>query len=398
MADSAAFQKKAPNKITKALVAIIGASSLALSMALVVTVATTASAALQPTVVLGTSESYAVLAGSGITNTGATTASGSAGANFGSSPTGTFTGSASVTTTGTLFLTANPQTAEAKTDLAIAYNDAAGRTPATPIAADLGGQTLMHGVYNSASSIGLTGTLTLDGENNPAAVFIFQAGSTLTTASASNVVLINGAQPCNVFWQVGSSATFGTNSQFIGHVLALTSITATTGATFQGSLLARNGAVTLDTNTFVNDQCAAVVTPTPTASVTPSVSSTPTVTPTATVSATPTPTATPTATPTVSSTPTATASSTPSAPSTPGPTATPTVSSTPTPVASSTPVSSPSESTSGSKVGPPSAEATTESGGQLPNTDSAGLFVPLAGGLFLLSIICAVYLIRRRVS
>ena len=122
------------------------------------------------------------------------------------------------------------------------------------------------GVYNSASSLGLTGTLTLDAENNPDAVFIFQAGSTLTTASSSVVAMINGAQACNVFWQVGSSATFGTASDFTGHVFALTSITATTGATFHGQLLARNGAVTLDTNTIVNDKCeeAPVVTPSPT--------------------------------------------------------------------------------------------------------------------------------------
>jgi type VI secretion system secreted protein VgrG len=94
-------------------------------------------------------------------------------------------------------------------------------------------------------------------------VFIFQAGSTLTTASASSVVLINGAQPCNVFWQVGSSATFGTTTDFVGHVFALTSITANNRATFDGQLLARNGAVTLDENTIVNDLCQAV-TPTPT--------------------------------------------------------------------------------------------------------------------------------------
>lgn len=92
-------------------------------------------------------------------------------------------------------------------------------------------------------------------------------GSTLTTASSSVVQLINGALPCHVFWQVGSSATFGTSSDFTGHVLALTSITATKGATFKGQLLARNGAVTLDTNTITKDLCAAAVTPS--ASATP---------------------------------------------------------------------------------------------------------------------------------
>lgn len=246
------------------------AAAAALSLAL----ASSASAA-QPTVGLGNASTFAVLAGAGITNTGATTASGSFGGDFGSSPNAAFTGSTLVTTTGTKYLAAAPQTAAAQIDLITAYNDAAGRTPVTTIAADLGGQTLKQGVYNSASSIGLTGTLTLDGENDPAAVFIFQAGSTLTTATSSRVLLINGAQPCNVFWQVGSSATFGTTSDFTGHVLALTSITANNNATFKGQLLARNGAVTLDNNTIVNDRCAAVATPTPTASATATPSATP---------------------------------------------------------------------------------------------------------------------------
>jgi hypothetical protein len=369
MADSAVSLKPAPSKITKILVALIGVSSFVLAIALVITLTTNASAALQPTIQLGTARTYAVLAGSGITNTGATTASGSYGANFGSSPTGTFTGSASVTTTGIKFIAPSTQTALAKTALNAAYIDAARRTPATPIAADLAGQTLAPGVYKSASSIGLSGALTLDGQNNAAAVFIFQAGSTLTTASASTVTLINGAQPCNVFWQVGSSATFGTNSKFVGHVLALTSITATTGASFQGQLLARNGAVTLNTNTFVNDRCAAVVSAAPTATAT--VTPTPTVTP----AATPAPTAvvTPTATPV----------------------------STPTPTQSSSPASSPSAATTAkpasTPVSTPGPEATTDTGGQLPDTDSTTLYAPLAAGAFLLGLLCTVYLIRRRV-
>lgn len=226
------------------------------------TLATSASAA-QPKVNLGTTASYAVLAGAGITNTGATTVSGSAGGDMGSSPTGSFTGAADVTVTnGTKYEAVDPKTDGAKDDLVTAYNDAAGRTPVNSVGVELGGQTLTAGVYNSGSELGITGTLTLDGENNPDAVFIFQAGSTLITASSSSVNLINGAQPCNVYWQVGSSATFGTASEFVGHVFALTSITATTGATFRGQLLARNGAVTLDTNTIVNDACAGAVPPT----------------------------------------------------------------------------------------------------------------------------------------
>jgi hypothetical protein len=114
---------------------------------------------------------------------------------------------------------------------------------------DLGGKTLIAGVYCFSSSAQLTGTLTLDAQGNANAVFIFKIGSTLTTASGSSVLLINGGTLCNVFWQVGSSATLGTTTSFAGNILALTSITLTTGATVTGRALARNGAVTLDTNT-----------------------------------------------------------------------------------------------------------------------------------------------------
>lgn len=313
-----------------------------------------------PVVQLGTAKSFAVLAGSGITNTGPTTLSGTNGANIGSSPTGTFTGDTTVTTSGTKFLAADPITAGAQSDALIAYNDAAGRTPAATIAGDLGGQTLVGGVYKSASSIGLTGTLVLDGENDPAAVFVFQAGSTLTTASASKIELINGAQACNVFWKVGSSATFGTASDFTGHVLANTSITATTGAIFKGQLLALNGAVTLDSNTVINDACI-TVTPTPTETATE----------------TPTPTETPSETPSETATPTE--SATPSE----SPTASPTESETP------------AEETESAEV-TPTPEETTVTGGELPNTETADWVIPLGIGLGLIAIGTVILSIRRR--
>jgi hypothetical protein len=145
--------------------------------------------------------------------------------------------------------------------VALAFAGNAAAAGKTPIAIDLGGQTLAPGVYNSASSIGLTGVLTLDGRGNSNSVFVFQAGSTLTTATASQVKLINGAKACNVFWQVGSSATLGTGSTLQGTILALTSITVTTGVTVDGRVLARNGAVTLDTNKISKPGCA--VTPIP---------------------------------------------------------------------------------------------------------------------------------------
>jgi len=214
-------------------------------------------AAAASAVPLGTADSFAVLAGAGITNTGPTTVTG----DLGTFPTTTMTGAASLTITGTNHA-GDAVTQGAKTDLVTAYNTAAGEGPTSPIVADLGGQTLKPGVYNSASAIGLTGTLTLDAGGNPNAAFVFQAGSTLTTASASHVNLVNGAQSCNVYWQVGSSATLGTGSSFRGTILALTSITVTTGATVDGRVLARNGAVTLDTNTITKPNCAKATTTT----------------------------------------------------------------------------------------------------------------------------------------
>ena len=130
-----------------------------------------------------------------------------------------------------------------------AYNSLASQACTQDLTGqDLGGKTLTAGVYCFSSSAQLTGTLTLNAQGNASAVFIFKMGSTLTTASGSSVVLINGGSPCNVFWQVGSSATLGTTTSFAGNILALASITVTTGASVTGRALALNGAVTLDTN------------------------------------------------------------------------------------------------------------------------------------------------------
>ena len=209
------------------------------------------------TVPLGTANSFVVLAGAGITNTGPTTLNG----DLGTFPTTSITGAGSLTVTGTNHA-GDAVTRRAKTDLVTAYNTAAGEGPTSPIAADLTGRTLTRGVYNSASSIGLTGALILDAAGDPNAVFVFQAGSTLTTGSGSQVFLRNGARSCNVFWKVGSSATLGTNSRFVGTVMALQSITLTTGARVVGRALARNGAVTLDTNTIIRPTpCTAASSP-----------------------------------------------------------------------------------------------------------------------------------------
>nr|WP_241691866.1 ice-binding family protein [Streptomyces lydicus] len=136
----------------------------------------------------------------------------------------------------------------AHADLITTYNDAVGQIPDAGITGDLGGQTLPPGVYNAASSIGLTGTVTLDAQGDRNAEWIFQIGSTLTTATASHVLLINGATARNVIWLIGSSATLGTDTDFAGRVLAQTSITVNAGVTVNGQVLAINGSVTLDTD------------------------------------------------------------------------------------------------------------------------------------------------------
>jgi HD-GYP domain-containing protein (c-di-GMP phosphodiesterase class II) len=195
---------------------------------------------------LGTAANFAVLAGSTITNTGSTSITGSVGLSPGTAVTGFLGGLLDVTV-----LADNDVAAQAKTDLAGAYDDAAGRPTTDSIPVELGGTTQTPGVYESpAGTFGITGTVTLDAKGDPNAVFIFKAASTLITASGSHVKLINGAQSANVFWQVGSSATLGTYSVLRGNVMALASITVTTGTTVDGRMLARTGAVTLDSDTI----------------------------------------------------------------------------------------------------------------------------------------------------
>ena len=224
-----------------------------------------AASAAQSPVGLGNATPFAVLAGTTVTNTGPSVISGDVGVSPGKAVTGFPPGQVK---NGTIHK-GDAVAGGAQSALTTAYNDAAGRTPATVEAnPDLGGKTLAPGVYKVASAMSLTGTVTLDGQSNPGAVFIFQAGKTLITASHSTVKLIGGAQACNVFWQVGSSATLGTNTTFVGSILALTSASVLTGTTVAGRVLARNGQVSLDANIITLPSCTTTTTTTTTRAAT----------------------------------------------------------------------------------------------------------------------------------
>ena len=206
-------------------------------------------------VLLGDASSFAVLAGTTITNTGPTVIGGTAGSNIGVSPGSSITGfPPGIVLPPGAIQPADPPAADAQIALTAAYDDAAGRGGTTSRPAELGGQTLTPGVYVPTSGdFQITGTLTLYSDD-PDGVFVFKTPA-FTTMSGSRVVLTGQAQYCRIFWQVTSSATLGTNSTFVGHLLAMQSISAASGARVQGQLLAREGAVTLDTNSITNGPC-----------------------------------------------------------------------------------------------------------------------------------------------
>jgi len=230
-----------------ALLAFVTGASLFLAVG-------TANAAIVPTVDLGTAEDFSVLGGQTVTNTGPSVLANSVGVSPGTAIVGFPPGV--VQPPGTVEA-GTPAAAQAQADSTAAYLDADGRPLNETTTSDLTGLTLVGGVYAgpSQSPLSLSGTLTLDGEGNPNSVFIFQTDSTLITGPGSTVSLINGAQACNVFWQVGSSATLDTGSTFVGNILALTTITVADSVTVQGRALAQNGEVTLINDTFTQVGC-----------------------------------------------------------------------------------------------------------------------------------------------
>jgi hypothetical protein len=320
---------------------------------------------------LGAAASFAVLGASTVTNTGSSTIN----ADLGVSPGSAATGFPPGTVVGGTIHTADALAASAQADTTAAYNSLAGQTcTRTLTGTDLGGLTLVPGVYCFADSAQLTGVLTLNALGSGSSVFVFKIGSTLTTASNSSVVMINPGSPCNVFWQVGSSATLGTTTNFIGSILALTSISLTTSAKINGRALARNGAVTLDTNTVGSTACTVgLSTPVPAAATAIAAATSAAATATAAANApapssprrsTATPTLTPVPTPptaTLTPVPPATATST-TVPATATP---PPATATPPPAAPAAPAAPPQ--TANAQAGNAAAPTGETPAGQTPN-------------------------------
>ncbi|MEY2425692.1 MAG: hypothetical protein QOI61_1264 [Actinomycetota bacterium] len=342
--------------VLKLAAAIVGAFTFTVALLL-----PGGTAAAEAPLDLGFADSFAVLAGTTVTNTGPSIIDGDLGVCPGTAITGFLPG----LVVGGASHSNDTLACAAQAALILAYDDAAGRAPLVSFAVptDLGGMTLTTGVYMSPTSFAVTGTLALDAAGDPNAVFIFQAGSTVVTATDSVITLLNGAQACNVYWQVGSSATLGVRTSFVGSILALTSITANTNATVQGRLLARNGATTLDSNLVLAPTCAA--TP-PTTTTTEPPTTTTTASPTTTTSAAPTTTTT-----TTSVTPTSTTTSTSVAPST-----TTTTSQVVPPTTTTTGVGTPATTTTTTTLLTPTSTTSTTTPTPTTSTTSTSAVVP----------------------
>lgn len=283
-----------PNHLTKTFAMGILSAIVAL-FALVFMLPNNVEAQTSPT--LGTAASFVVLAGSTVTNTGDSVVNGDLGVAPGSAVVGFPPGI--VTPPGTQYV-GDATAQQAQNDVTTAFNAVAGQPCDVNLTGqDLGGLTLTSGVYCFDSSAQLTGNLTLDAQGSADAVFIFQIGSTLTTASASSVDVVNGGIDCNVWWNVASSATLGTSTSFVGSIMAQESITLTTNAVLSGRALAQTGAVTMDTNNIGLTTCnvqAPVFTQTPTNTPIPAPTNAPSApNPTSVPTSAPVPTAPPVA-------------------------------------------------------------------------------------------------------
>lgn len=201
---------------------------------------------------LGQASNFAVLAGGGISNTGATTIQG----DIGLYPTVNYSDSGTVVLSG-LYHFGNATAIGAKTDLATAYASAVAAAPSSVFTADLGGQTLVPGVYSNPTGLGVTGTLTLDAQGNPNAIFILQTPASLNTAASSQINIVNGGQACNVFWQVGTTTTLGANSDFKGTILTNLNFTSGASAKVLGRILSLGGSVALNANSIIKPSCTA---------------------------------------------------------------------------------------------------------------------------------------------
>lgn len=240
---------------------IFTSTALAVSAGLVLFSVGQSASAVEAPVDLGTASSYSVLAHTTVTNTNVTNLSGDLGLNPGTA----------VADTGSLVVggatnVANAPALQAKNDLDAAYTNAAGRSYLSLSGVELASQTITPGAWESGGVLANSGNLTLDAQNDPNAVFIFKSTATLITGTGSTMTLINGANPCNVFWVVPSSATLGTSSTFVGTIMAYADVAVLNSVTVQGRAMARTGQVTLDNDTFTSIPCA-TPSPSPSASV-----------------------------------------------------------------------------------------------------------------------------------
>ena len=250
-------------------VAPVRAAAVIIAAALVA-IPSAAQAAIGTPVELGAGSTFAVLAGAGITNTGATTLGG----DVGSFPTTSITGLGTITLVDGVDRSGSTVTQQAKTDLVTAYNAASAQSPDPLGGVELAGLTLEPGVYDTGGVIELNGNLTLDANGDPDAVFVFLSTSTLLAGASSSITFIDGATACNLYWRVPSSATIGAGSQFAGTILAEMTISFGAGATLQGRALAQVGEVTMINNVITRPECAAT-SPSPSPSATPSASAAP---------------------------------------------------------------------------------------------------------------------------